>query len=179
MPARFRAVKTRPLAFLLFPSRTCQTRRRKAGPSGQPALSGGGAGPEGRRPGRRQAAGPAPPRARATSRGCSWEFTPLPPASPGGGGPRGYRGGVGSARGPPRRLLTLTGMERLRGVARSSGSESWRPPRRFGDALERAHEVSFGKNQLLGVTRNLQMCLTSAHFRESVCEWPVPRGNLE
>lgn len=100
MPARFRAVKTRPLAFLRFPSRTCPTRRRKAGPSGQPALSGGGAGPEGRRPGRRQAAGLAPPRARATSRGCSWEFTPLPPASPGGGGPRGYRGGVGSARGP-------------------------------------------------------------------------------
>lgn len=49
----------------------------KASPSGQPALSYDEGGPDNRPPGS-EAAGPAPPRACATSRGSFWDVTPLP-----------------------------------------------------------------------------------------------------
>lgn len=78
MPARVRAVRRRPRAFLPSPSLTCQTRGGKAGPSGQPALSGGGAGPEGRRPGRRRPNLPLlePVRRHAGVPGSSRPFPP-------------------------------------------------------------------------------------------------------
>lgn len=117
MPARVRAVRRRPLAFLPSPSLTCQTRGGKAGPSGQPALSGGGAGPEGRRPGRRRPNLPLlePVRRHAGVPGSSRPFPPPGREVAASGRPR--RSGVHTAA--PRRLLTPTsGAPPLRGPAR-------------------------------------------------------------
>lgn len=134
------AVKRLPPAFVAFLSLICQTPSAKVSPSGLPAFSEGGGGPWGRRPGS-EAAGPAPPEARATSRGSSRDVTPLLPAS-GGGAPYAPCGRAGSAGVPPGRAVTGAG----RATSERAGATARAGDHHGGvcDALGRAPAVCLG-----------------------------------
>lgn len=97
--------KRRPFAFLLVPSLICHTASSQAAPSGQPAFSSAGGGPEGRR-----LRSPRPDLARrhATSCGSSRDVTPLPPPTSAelGGAPHAPAEELGRRRVPPRWAVT-------------------------------------------------------------------------